>query len=534
MLRSFFTLSLEIAEIQNRFYLDPPYTLSAKPILLVPLSQVEQLITEIGDTFKVPVAVPRHPFTLTFYRDGTPQPKYLGTSRSRTEAGDLQNAIPSASPDHGECSDNASPEVKSRFDAFRQKCADAVAASKKKSTVAKKTKPEDPLLPNTNWYAQLRRAQRYMGLRPKSGKVSAPDPSLSWADQENFRLDQLKKEHIVLDPFDANESAPHPFEKEPVIISIDVESYERNHDLITEIGVSTLDTLDLVDIPPGLHGRNWAVQIRSRHFRIRGRENLVNRDFCVGNPNSFYFGTSEFVELSDAPNKVDKCFEWPFSVQYKHPGSQESSHGGSANLDTKAPEDRAISTRFGGVTTGPTNSEQNYANKAAVASILEEIGDEDAIKHALDLNRSSSRDPEELQRGPKDRNVLLLGHDIISDLEYMKILGSKIFSSARGTYPAPAMELATGNDPDSAKTLASIVEALDTALLYRELKNEPQNRGLGSILEDLDLPSYGLHNAGNDARYTMEALLATAVQARLKDDEAQEGKGKENEPAASA
>jgi len=82
---------------------------------------------------------------------------------------------------------------------------------------------------------------------------------------------------------------------------------------------------------------------------------------------------------------------------------------------------------------------------------------------------------------------------------------------------------------DHAKTLASIIEALDTALLYRVLKDETQNRGLGSILEALDLPSYSLHNGGNDARYTLEALLAMAVQARLMDDEAHKGTGKENE-----
>jgi len=134
------------------------------------------------------------------------------------------------------------------------------------------------------------------------------------------------------------------------------------------------------------------------------------------------------------------------------------------------------------------------------------------------LAQANRQDLEVLQPGPKNRQILMLGHDIQGDLEYLKSLGSKIFTASRGTYPIAAMEM-MGTGEGHAQTLASIIEALDTAPLYRVLKQETQNRSLGSILKDLGLPCYALHNGGNDARYTLEALIAMVVKARLEDDE---------------
>src|SRR5262249_34998073 len=155
-----------------------------------------------------------------------------------------------------------------------------------------------------------------------------------------------------------------------------VEAYERAHNLITEIGVSTLDTLDLVSIPPGPGGKNWISQIRSRHFRIQGREHLVNKDFCTGNPEAFQFGNSEFIKLSEAPARVDSCFEWPFSVEYKHAGITDfwCTEPASPESEKPAARERSSSSDWD-VATGPTNTEQQEANRAAVASVLEGIGD---------------------------------------------------------------------------------------------------------------------------------------------------------------
>ncbi|KIX06245.1 uncharacterized protein Z518_04220 [Rhinocladiella mackenziei CBS 650.93] len=494
--------------IRRSYYLEPPYTLGGKPILLIPYAQAEQLIHEIGQTFQIAVSVPKFPFTLTFYDDGTPQPTFLGTSRSRSEVGDLQASIPPTPMDHGECPPDAVPDVQQKFDDFKEKCRTVLAANRRKGAVAKKKKEDDRLLSIQDWYKQLRRAQRYLGLRPKSGNIEPPDPNRSWTEQGEFRLPQLNKAHIVLDPLNVHDIAPFPPEKEPVIISIDVEAYERAHNIITEVGVSTLDTLDLVQIPPGPGGRNWINQIRSRHFRIKGRQHLINKDFCIGNPDAFQFGRSEFVDISQAAAMVDSCFEWPFSVKYKHAGLEDpwSTEPANPTADGAVPKEHSLDS--GGVKNGPTNKEEyEAANRAAVTSVMEGI-----------LPIPDRQNPEEPQLGPRERNIILVGHDIRGDLDYLKVLGSQIFTPSRATYPIAAMEM-MGPGEGHAKTLASIVEALDTAPLYRVLKKETQNRNLGSILVDLGLRCYFLHNSGNDARYTLEALIAMTVKARLEDDE---------------
>lgn len=481
---------------------------------MVPHAQVQTLITEIGKTFKISISVPDFPFTLTFRDDGTPQPQFLGTSHSRDEAADLQSYIPAASYEHGECPADASAALKKSYNDFKSMCQEAMLAGKKKGAAAKKKKEEDRLLNVGDLYKQLRRCQRYLGLRPRTGQIREPDPTLSWIQQEDFRVRQLKEARIVLDPLDVRSPTQYPFDQETVFISIDVEAYERAHNLITEIGVSTLDTLDLVGIPPGTGGVNWIDQIRSRHFRIKGREHLVNQDFCPGNPDAFQFGNSEFIDLSEAAEKVDSCFKWPFSAEFKHAGLKDP----WANNPNEGSTRQMPHSEFGGINIGPSNKEQDDANMAAVASVLQGQGDPAAIQQAIDLNKTARDNLEAMRHGPKERNILVVGHAIRGDLEFLKEIGSKIFGPARGTYPIAAMEM-MGTGEGAAHVLASVLEALDTGDLYRVVKKETQNRNLKSILGDLGRPCLYLHNGGNDARYTLEALVAMTVKARLEDDE---------------
>ena len=43
---------------------------------------------------------------------------------------------------------------------------------------------------------------------------------------------------------------------------MDIEAYEMDQTKITEIGVSTLDTLNLINVPPGEGGAEWMKKIR--------------------------------------------------------------------------------------------------------------------------------------------------------------------------------------------------------------------------------------------------------------------------------
>jgi hypothetical protein len=98
--------------------------------------------------------------------------------------------------------------------------------------------------------------------------------------------------HHILD---VERPAPFTPEDSVIFICIDVESFERNHNLITEIGIATLDTLDLATISPGQGGINWLSTIRARHFRIKEYEHLKNQDFIQSCAECFQFGLASAI-----------------------------------------------------------------------------------------------------------------------------------------------------------------------------------------------------------------------------------------------
>lgn len=85
------------------------------------------------------------------------------------------------------------------------------------------------------------------------------------------------------------------------------------------------------------------------------------------------------------------------------------------------------------------------------------------------------------------RQVVLVGHSIRSDLTLVKNVGFKV-------------------DMD-----AKFLEIVDTQDMHRHLHMLPQQVGLGRLLSDLDIDNSFLHNGGNDAVYTLQAMLSLAV-----------------------
>ncbi|KXT08723.1 hypothetical protein AC579_1578 [Pseudocercospora musae] len=86
------------------------------------------------------------------------------------------------------------------------------------------------------------------------------------------------------------------------------------------------------------------------------------------------------------------------------------------------------------------------------------------------------------------RNLILVGHDVTQDVEYLNQVGYHILQRT------------------------NFIDTQDTVNMYRTYNQEPNPRcSLGSILAHLGLPSWFLHNAGNDAVYTMHAMIAMCV-----------------------
>ncbi|ENI06892.1 hypothetical protein COCC4DRAFT_49509 [Bipolaris maydis ATCC 48331] len=91
------------------------------------------------------------------------------------------------------------------------------------------------------------------------------------------------------------------------------------------------------------------------------------------------------------------------------------------------------------------------------------------------------------EQSNEKRNIILLGHDTLGDVHYLQQLGYD-----------PVKE---GN----------ILEVMDTATMYRVWHRDQQPTKLGNILGDFDIVGWKLHNAGNDAVYTLQAMLGICV-----------------------
>lgn len=218
---------------------------------------------------------------------------------------------------------------------------------------------------------------------------------------------------LTVIPFAVDSSLPAPFtsDRSVVFVCVDVESYEKDHKKITEVGIASLDTRHLAGLAPGENGENWRATIKARHFRISEYKHLVNHEYVSGCPDRFDFGESEMIGLKDAPKFIEACF--------------------------KPPSSAAICTECPGT--------------------------------------------------EERRNIILVGHDVITDINYMCDLGF---------------------DP---MKLPNLLETQDTAILYRVWRRELQITKLGKILADFDIIGRNLHNAGNDAVYTIQAMLAVCV-----------------------
>lgn len=104
------------------------------------------------------------------------------------------------------------------------------------------------------------------------------------------------------------------------------------------------------------------------------------------------------------------------------------------------------------------------------------------------------------------RNIVIVGHDIRQDLRWISTLGVDLL------------------------TLKKVVGQVDTQDMYQAWRNQTNGRGLGKVLSDLGIPSKNLHNAGNDAYYTVCVMFGIALE-QIREHEAKL-KEKEDTPLA--
>ena len=158
------------------------------------------------------------------------------------------------------------------------------------------------------WRQQMRRTQQYFGLwtARNSAAGSMENVCSGLADLTVTALvsskDSGRPTHGDLN------SLPYDSDAFATFISVDVEAFEFNRKHITEIGISTLDTVDLLGLQPGFKGNYWAAKIRSRHFRIREHGHRLNKVHVEGCPDKFDFGRSEWIYKRDVISTLEGFF----------------------------------------------------------------------------------------------------------------------------------------------------------------------------------------------------------------------------------
>jgi len=392
----------------NLYYVASNEADTDKVFVFITVSQAKAFINEIDRLYpslniRLPDEDDNPGFICDFPDDRLLRPHWLGKSTSRKEHDFLAGEAPLFQmPTSRDPSDRS-------LQAFKDTIDDIIEASKNKKKNARDGKKKERIMKQQDMLRQLKRAQRYLGLRPRN-----EDDSDLISGLEKDGNEYVRRAINVSDP------APYPSDMDVVFISIDIESYERNHSLVTEIGVSTLDTRDIARMPPGIGASEWRNLIRARHFRITEHAHLNNTEFVHGCADKFGQGKSEFISIQHAPATVASCFKEPFSKP--------------------------------------------------------QVTAEDKLEATHNFEHQSEK-----------RNIIFVGHNPGADIGYLKQMGYDM------------------------TTLSNLVEVMDTALLHRCLTQEINPRSLGGILADLDIAGWNLHNAGNDAFYTLEAMLAICV-----------------------
>ncbi|KAL4785654.1 hypothetical protein BJX76DRAFT_323866 [Aspergillus varians] len=89
------------------------------------------------------------------------------------------------------------------------------------------------------------------------------------------------------------------------------------------------------------------------------------------------------------------------------------------------------------------------------------------------------------------RPLVLVGHSLDADIQYLQLANVHFIEDSNG---AP-----------------KFADRIDTATSFQVIRGEVDPRSLGGVIGELGMTGWNLHNAGNDARYTMQALVAMLV-----------------------
>ncbi|KAI0386090.1 hypothetical protein F5Y04DRAFT_289847 [Hypomontagnella monticulosa] len=352
------------------------------PLLLVPTTQFKAFLddanSQLGTRLDIPRGQASEKFLLLFGEFNTPLPRFLGCPHDDKALDELKIQINGLPEYDLTCLSAAALKYyKDRMD----KIYASYKSQKKNPEIARQKRIQR----QKGFGRMVKRAQRYLGLR------QVPERSISTALSGGWQVDAAL-------PFKVGSSVR--------FVCVDIEAWEKAHNVLTEVGVAILDTKDIMNVPPGEDGHGWFHYIKSYHLRIREHSNKVNHMYLRGCPESFDFGNSEFIYERDL--------------------------------------------------------------KKVLGSVI---------------GNNESRDR---------RPVIMVGHDLKGDLKYLQ----------RGGY--------------NVWRLPYFSDEIDTQAMFQRWERSSNSRSLAYVCEKLGTPGRNFHNAGNDATWTLRAMVMMTVQQQTK------------------
>lgn len=181
------------------------------------------------------------------------------------------------------------------LEAFKKKIELLIEHEKNKKKASKEKRNLEKRERQLAWNRSIKKVQKYLGIRKSrddiqaEARASVRSNGLEWIDPAALH-EALEKMTLEANVFSTEKAPMFAPEQGVVFISVDVEAYERNHKLVTEVGIATLDTNDIFKMAPGENAKNWREAIRARHFRISEYSHLNNHEFIQGCADKFEFG----------------------------------------------------------------------------------------------------------------------------------------------------------------------------------------------------------------------------------------------------
>lgn len=211
--------------------------------------------------------------------NGAPRPRYIAKCEDPASAPSVKIAIPGRGwRPQNEPLNHVKPSEDAMSD-FRAQMETLALTDLQRSERDKVKRETQRHIQQKAKAHEIIRTQRYLGLRKKNVDVG-------YGGQAGQALSSLDSSSEL----DLEVAAPYPQEGHVIFICIDIEAYEFPPNPITEVGVATLDTVDIAGLAPGANGHNWFRKIRARHFLVEEFHYLENKVHCIGNRDGFVFG----------------------------------------------------------------------------------------------------------------------------------------------------------------------------------------------------------------------------------------------------